>query len=83
MNSATMDTEIDAYTEKIGMIINDPKFADARAHKNVDLEKIAEIEGKIALTADGDEKLKLSHERLAVSQSYDVSIRVFNEMQTT
>lgn len=81
MNSATMDTEIDAYTEKIGMIINDPKFADARAHKNVDLEKIAEIEGKIALTADGDEKLKLSHERLDVSQSYDVSIRVFNEMQ--
>ena len=42
MNSATMDTQIHAYTEKIGMIY--PmihKFADARAHKNVDLEKIA------------------------------------------
>lgn len=81
MNTAELTTEIDALTVKISQIVNDPKFAVARDQKNIDLEKIADAEKRIASTEDADAKMVLFRERLEISQSYDVSIRVFNEIQ--
>lgn len=72
--------EMNRITDRIKAIVSSEKFIEAKNQKNADLEKIAELEAKIA-EADDDEKIGLYRQRLEASQSYDVSIRVFNEIQ--